>query len=225
MSLLTVNFNDSQFTKDMKNITDYMIGFLDGAKAGKPNLLKNLGIVIKEILENFIDSNAKVDPASLSHVYEWYQSGSSDARLFDIIYVPSTRGLSFGFTLRQSTSVKQGSNVPFYDKARIMEEGIPVTIRPVNRQALKFDVNGETIFSSKPITISDPGGASAQGGLQNVFTQFFTQYVSQSLMDVSGLRQHFESAMEFKENFSSSKSGGKSLGYQVGIKWISGGIK
>jgi hypothetical protein len=217
--------DDSQFTKDMKNITDYMIGFLDGAKSGKPLLLKNLGIIIKEILENFIDSNAKIDPASLSHVYEWYQSGSSDARLFDIIYTPSTRGLSFGFTLGQSTSVKQGSSVPFYDKARIMEEGIPVTIKPVNRQALKFDVDGESIFTSKPITINEPGGASAQGGLKNVFTQFFTQYVSQSLMDVSGLRQHFENAMEFKQNFSSSKSGGRSLGYQVGLRWISGGIK
>jgi hypothetical protein len=217
--------DDSKFTKDMKNITEYMIGFLDGAKAGKPNLLKNLGVVIKEILENFIDSNAKVDPESLSHVYEWYQSGSSDARLFDIIYVPSTRGLSFGFTLRQSTSIKDGSSVPFYDKARIMEEGIPVTIKPVNRQALKFDINGESIFSSKPITVNNPGGDLAQGGLKNTFTQFFTQYVSQSLMDVSGLRQHFESAMEFKQNFSSSKSGGKSLGYQVGLRWISGGIK
>jgi hypothetical protein len=217
--------DDSQFTKDMKNITDYMIGFLDGAKAGKPLLLKNLGVAIKEILENFIDSNARVDPGSLSHVYEWYQSGSSDARLFDIIYTPSTRGLSFGFTLRQSLSVKEGSSTPFYDKARIMEEGIPVTIKPVKAQALKFNVDGQPIFSSKPITINDPGGVSAQGGLKNVFTQFFTQYVSQSLMDVSGLRKHFESAIEFKESFSSAKSGGKSLGYQVGLKWISGGIK
>jgi len=225
MSYISVTMDDAQFTKDMKNITGYMAGFLDGAKAGKPNLLKNLGVVIKEILESFIDSNAQVDPESLSHVYEWYQSGSSDARLFDIIYIPSTRGLSFGFTFRQSTSIREGSNVPFYDKARIMEEGIPVTITPVKVQALKFEIDGDSVFSSKPITVSSPGGTSAQGGLKNVFTQFFTQYVSQSLMDVSGLRRHFENASEFNQSFSSSKSGGKSLGYQAGIRWISGGIK
>ena len=44
-------------------------------------------------------------------------------------------------------------------------------------------------------------------------------------MDVSGLRQHFQSAIEFKQNFASSKSGGRSLGYKVGLMWISGGIK
>ena len=36
----------------------------------------------------------------------------------------------------QSESTAPGSNEPFYDKARIMEEGIPVTIKEKEAQAL-----------------------------------------------------------------------------------------
>jgi len=61
MSLISVTMDDAQFTKDMKNITEYMVGFLDGAKAGKPNLLKNLGVVIKEILENLYYDILNID--------------------------------------------------------------------------------------------------------------------------------------------------------------------
>lgn len=218
-------FDDAQFTKEMKNITEYMFGFIDGVKAGKPELMKVLGVSVKEILEEFIDSSARVDPSSLQHVYEWYQTGSPDARLFDIIYTPSTRGLSFGFTLRQSTSIKDGSKVPFYDKARIMEYGVPVTIKPVNAQALAFDSNGKTVFTKNAVSVANPGGSDAEGGLREMFTQFFTQYISQALLDVTGLRKHFETVSEFHENFSYAKIGGRNLGFRVGIRWISGGIK
>jgi hypothetical protein len=225
MITIAPSFDDTQFTKDMKNITEYMYGFVDGTKAGKPELMKLLGVSVKEILENFIDSSARVDPESLSHVYEWYQNGSSDARLFDILYSPSGRGLSFGFTLRQSNSIKDGSKTPFYDKARIMEYGVPVTITPTKAQALSFDVDGKTVFTKKSVTVENPGGAAAEGGLKNAFTQFFTQYISQALLDVTGLKKHFEIASEFNDGFRSAKSGGRSLGTRMGIKWISGGIK
>jgi hypothetical protein len=225
MITIAPSFNDAQFTKDMKNITEYMYGFVDGTKAGKPQLMKLLGVSVKTILEEFIDSSARVDPESLSHVYEWYQNGSSDARLFDILYTPSGKGLSFGFTLRQSSSIKDGSKTPFYDKARIMEYGIPVTITPTKAQALSFDIDGKTVFTKKSVTVENPGGAAAEGGLKNAFTQFFTQYISQALLDVTGLRKHFEIASEFNDGFRSAKSGGRSLGTKMGIKWISGGIK
>jgi hypothetical protein len=225
MITIATTFDDAQFTKDMKNITEYMYGFVDGTKAGKPQLMNLLGVSVKTILEEFIDSSARVDPESLSHVYEWYQNGSSDARLFDILYTPSGRGLSFGFTLRQSSSIKDGSKTPFYDKARIMEYGVPVTITPTKAQALSFDIDGKTVFTKKSVTVENPGGAAAEGGLKNAFTQFFTQYISQALLDVTGLRKHFEIASEFNDGFRSAKSGGRSLGTKMGIKWISGGIK
>ena len=225
MITIAPSFDDKQFTKDMKSITEYMFGFLEGTKAGKPQLMKLLGVSVKEILEEFIDSSARVDPESLSHVYEWYQNGSSEGRLFDIVYTTSGRGLTFGFTLNQSSSIRDGSNTPFYDKARIMEYGVPVTIAPTKAQALSFDIDGKTVFTKKPVSVQNPGGAGAEGGLKNAFTQFFTQYISQALLDVTGLRKHFEVVSEFNDGFRSAKSAGRTLGTRMGIKWISGGIK
>jgi hypothetical protein len=212
--------DDAQFTKDMKNITGYMAGFLDGAKAGKPNLLKNLGVVIKEILESFIDSNAQVDPESLSHVYEWYQSGSSDARLFDIIYIPSTRGLSFGFTFRQSTSIREGSNVPFYDKARIMEEGIPVVITPRESDVLVFEKDGETVFTKNSVNVDNPGGDATTGAFEKVIDSFFTKYFTQAFLRSSGISSYLENPVLYKKNLSSGKKSGRSKGMDVGYRWI-----
>lgn len=223
--MISLKTDSVQFQKDMNNITDYMLGYLEGAKAGKPKLLQVVGVSVKEILEKFIDSSAKTNPEVLQHVYEWYQAGDPDARLFDIIYASSGEGLSFGFTLNESISVKEGSQTPFYDKARVMEYGIPVTINPVNAQVLKFEVDGENVFSRGPVTVNNPGGVSAEGGLREMFTQFFTQYISQSLLEMTGLRNHFIASNEFKRNFSAAKRGGRSLGFKTGVRWISGGIR
>jgi hypothetical protein len=127
---MKVIMNDAAFKKDMKNIMNYSIGFLEGVQAGKVKFLNNLGVMTKEILEQYIDSNARVNPEALHHIYEWSKVGSPDARLYNINYTISNLGLSFVSTFKQSTSIKDGSLVPFYNKAKIMEEGTPVTIRP-----------------------------------------------------------------------------------------------
>ena len=40
--MIKINFNDRLFYQDMKNITEYSIGFLDGINKGKSNFLNNL---------------------------------------------------------------------------------------------------------------------------------------------------------------------------------------
>ena len=120
--MMKVVMNDAIFKKEMKNIIDYSVGFLDGIKAGKTKFLNNIGIMTKELLEQYIDTNARVNPRALHHIYEWYKVGSPDARLYDINYTISNLGLSFVSTMKQSTSIKDGSSVPFYNKAKIMEQ-------------------------------------------------------------------------------------------------------
>ena len=121
---MRVSVNTKQFTKEMNNIVEYSLGYLDGVNAGKSVFFKNLGLNVKEVLEKYIDSNARVNPQALHHIYEWSKVGSPDARLYDINYTVSNLGLSFMTNFKQSSSIKNGSNVPFYDKARIMEQGI-----------------------------------------------------------------------------------------------------
>jgi hypothetical protein len=218
--MINVKFNSKQFAKDMKNIVEYSSGFIEGAHKGKRAMLENVGQEVLQGLKQFIDTNARVNPSALHHVYEWYQTGSPDARLFDINYVATQMGLSFNSTFRQSTSIKSGSKVPFYNKAQIMENGIPVTIRPVAAQALAFNDNGKMVFTKTPVTVTAPGGESASGSYGRVFDQFFSQYFSQSFLQSTGILNHLNNPEPFKSNLNRGKSGGRSAGISVGYNWI-----
>jgi hypothetical protein len=215
-----VNFNSLDFKKDMENIVNYSIGFLEGVQKGKNILLHNVGMHSVELMKEFIDSNARVNPQMLHHIYEWNMTGSPEARLYDINYTVSNLGLSLKSSFSQSTSIKNGSRVPFYDKARIMEEGIPVTIRPKNAQVLAFDVNGETVFTKNPVEVLNPGGSEVQGGFEKTFDLFFNKYFSQAFLKSSGIGRYLENPEVYKKNIQSGKRGGKSVGVLTGYRWI-----
>lgn len=218
--MISADFQDSNFFREMTNVIKYAEGYLEGVQAGKPALLSKMGRTIKELAKEFVDSMARIDPASLHHVYEWYQTGSPAARLFDIDYTVVNGGLSFDTTLSQSRSFANGSTVPFYNKAYIMENGIPVTIHPKQSGVLAFDDNGETVFTKSPIYVNAPGGKQVQGSLQDTLATFFNTYLTQAYLIESGFTRHINNPSEFKANLSRGKSGGKSVGKQIGYNWI-----
>jgi hypothetical protein len=214
-----MKFDSRSFQREMKNLIDYSVGFIDGVQIGKREFLNNLGPVVTEQASQFIDANARLDYDSLHHVYEWSQTGSSQSRLFDIKFTVSKLGLSFMSEFRQSVSVKNGSTVPFYDKAKIMEEGSPVTIRPRTADALRFEVGGEVVYTKKPVVVTNPGG-NTKGQFANVFDMFFGQYFSQAFLRSSGLAQYFENPQVYKKNLASGKKGGRSVGLATGSRWV-----
>lgn len=217
--MIAVRFDNRQFMKDMKNIIEYSTGFIDGIELGKKEFLNNLGFAVEDAAGSFIDTMAKLDPQRLHHVYEWYRTGSSDARLFDIKYTISNLGLSFTSAFRQSSTIKDGSRVPFYNKAEIMESGQSVTIAPRESTVLAFDINGETIFTKNPVTVDNPGG-NVQGQYANVFDMFFSKYFSQSFLKVSGLYDYFDNPRVFKDNLRRGKRSGRSQGLTTGYRWV-----
>jgi hypothetical protein len=217
--MIAVKLNDSDLMRDMNNIIQYSFGFLEGVHKGKRVFLDNLGKDITELVKEFIDSSARVNPSRLHHVYEWYQTGSPNARLFDINYTISNLGLSFKSTLSQSKSIKDGSRTPFYDKARIMEEGIPVTISPVRAEVLSFEVDGEQIFTKGPVVVENPGG-DTQGGFESAVDQFFGQYFTQAFLRKSGALSELENARIYKDNFNAGSRRGKGKGIETGYRWI-----
>ena len=223
---MKVLMNDRAFKKDMKNIMDYSIGFLEGIQVGKMKFLNNLGVMTSEILKEYIDSNARVNPKAMHHIYEWYKVGSPDARLFDIKYTVSNLGLSFTSTFKQSSSIKSGSSTPFYNKAKIMEEGTPVVIKPKRSEVLVFEDNGETVFTKNSITIGSPGGDATTGAFEKVVDVFFNRYFTQAFLKSSGIYEYFSNPVAYKQNLKSGKISGKSKGLQVGYRWIANaGIK
>lgn len=217
---MSLTFDTTKFAKEMRNIVDYSLGFLEGVERGKKVFLNNLGASTIELMKKFVDSNARVNPDALHHMYEWGQTGSPSARLFDISYSVTKAGLSIGSTFRQSTSVKPGSYSAFYDKARIMEYGVPVTISPSRSKVLVFEDQGETVFTQKDVTISEPGGRQVSGSFERTLDSFMDLYFTQAFLNASGILKYFSDTTLFKKSMSSGARLGRSKGIDVGYRWI-----
>lgn len=218
---MRVVFNDRMFKKDMKNLINYSMGYLDGIEKGKKEFLNNLGKVTIEALGQYIDVNARMNTQALHHVYEWYQTGSPQARLFDLNYTVSNLGLSVNSSFKQSNSISRESSEPFYNKARIMENGVPITINPKSGGALRFKQNGEEIFTKRPINIFNPGGPNVEGSYEKTFDEFMLRYFKQSFLKASGIYDYISKPTLYKKNLAKGvKGGGRSKGYSTGYKWI-----
>jgi hypothetical protein len=208
-----------QFQKEINNIMQYSTGFLEGIERGKSALYVALAPKIAEMASQFVDVNARMSPELLHHIYEWEKTGSPEARLFDIDYKITGVGITFTSSLKQSSSIKNGSNVPFYNKAKIMEEGVAVTIKPKRANVLRFEVDGQEVYTSQEVHVDNPGGQT-KGQFNNVVNNFFGVYFRQSFLNSSGLLQYFKSPQVYKKNLTAAKRGGKSLGIKTGYQWV-----
>jgi hypothetical protein len=216
---MRVTTTTKNFEKQMKNIIDYSAGFLDGAQKGKTQFLKLLGQATITSMAQYVDAQARSNPYALHHIYEWNKTGSPNARLFDLNYTVSNLGLSVNGTFKQSKTLKEGSTVPFYNKARIMEQGIPVTIVPKKR-VLAFTIDNEEVFTSNDVTVTSPGGTEVQGSFENVIDQFMLYYFKQSLLRASGVYDYIKKPTIFKRDMAQGARLGRSQGVNTGFKWI-----
>lgn len=207
------------FAKTMNNVIEYSNGFLDGVEKGKKIFLDRLGQSVIFAMEQYVDVEARSNPEALHHVYEWYQVGSPNARLFDLNYTVSRLGLSINSNFRQSQSLSEDGTVPFYNKASIMENGIPVLIKP-KRTALKFEGGNGEVFTKKPVTVRNPGGDEVQGSFEKTVDIFIVSYFKQSFIKASGLYDYINRPTLFKKNIKAGAKMGRSKGVQTGFKWI-----
>jgi hypothetical protein len=204
----------------MNNIVNYSLGFLEGVDRGKKIFFDNLGKGVILALSQYIDVQARSNPKALHHVYEWNQTGSPSARLFDLRYTVSNLGLSIDSTFRQSRSISENMTTPFYNKAKIMENGVPVTISPTKAQVLKFNGPNGEVFTRKPITIDNPGGDAVYKGFESTFDEFMSRYFKQSFLRASGLYDYIKKPKLYKKNFKAGSKMGRSKGIDTGFKWI-----
>ena len=217
---MRVTTNLKQFESQMNNIVKYSIGFLDGVEYCKTIFLKNLGLGTIQALAAYVDVSAKGNPRALHHVYEWYQTGSPSARLFDLDYTVSNLGLSINSTFKQSRTLREDSNEPFYNKASIMERGVPVTITPKKSSVLVFEEGGETIFTKNPITVRSPGGDEVRGSFEKTVDEFILRYFKQSFLRASGIYDYIKKPTLYKKNIKAGSKLGRSKGLDTGFKWI-----
>lgn len=217
---MRVSLESKGFEQQMQNIVQYSMGFLDGVKKGKKAFLDNLGQGTIQALALYVDSSARGNPTALHHVYEWYQTGSPNARLFDLDYTVSNNGLTFSSKFKQSRTLKEDSNEPFYNKAYIMENGIPVTITPKRSSVLVFEEGGNTVFVKGSVTVRNPGGNNVERGFERTIDEFMLTYFKQSFLRASGIYEYINKPVLYKKHLKSGSKNGRSKGIDVGYKWI-----
>jgi len=117
-------------------------------------------------------------------------------------------------------TMSENMTVPFYNKAKIMENGIPVTISPTRGQALKFNGPTGEVFTRKPIKVESPGGDEVFGSFESTVDIFISRYFKQSFIRASGLYDYIKKPKLYKTNFKAGSKMGKSKGVETGFKWI-----
>jgi hypothetical protein len=217
---MRVRTNTKQFAKTMNNIIDYSYGFLDGVQDGKKIFLEKMGRQVIAALGQYIDVNAKANPKALHHIYEWYRVGSPAARLFDIDFIVNKNGLALFSNFKQSRSMSADASRPFVNKAKIMEQGRTVVVKPKSGSVLAFESGGQTVFTRNPVTITNPGGNEVQGSFEQVFDEFMLRYFRQSFIRASGLYDYIKRPTAFKKNIRQGSKVGRAKGVSTGFSWI-----
>jgi hypothetical protein len=217
---MKVMTSTKNFESQLNNIVNYSFGFLDGVQKGKKVFLKNLGVGTIQAMAAYVDVSARGNPNALHHVYEWYQTGSPSARLFDLDYTVSNNGLTINSKFRQSRTLKEDSNEPFYNKASIMENKVAVTITPKKSSVLVFEEGGNTIFTKGSVTVRSPGGEYVAGSFERTIDEFMLRYFKQSFLRASGLYDYIKKPTLYKQNLKSGSKLGKQKGIETGFKWI-----
>ncbi|NDB81335.1 MAG: hypothetical protein EB127_01105 [Alphaproteobacteria bacterium] len=162
-------------------------------------------VIFKQLEQDFglyVDSQARVNPKSLHHVYEWNKIGNPGSRLFKL-NIASADGLSFKIN---STFLPSKSSVPnkfgrrrhvFINKASVMEAGMPLTIRPRSAERLVFETNTGVVYMPKgaSVTVTKPGGGASTGRFQIAYARFFTGNLVNLSIKKSGFQRLFNSSL------------------------------
>jgi hypothetical protein len=217
---MIITANTRSINTQLNNIVNYSFGFLNGIERGKKIFLNRLGMGVIDALGQYVDMQARSNPKALHHVYEWNQTGSPAARLFNLTHTVSNLGLSINSTFSQSRSVSENMNTPFYSKAKIMEEGIPVTISPKRSGALRFNGPSGEVFTRRPVIVESPGGTEVYGSFESTVDEFMDRYFKQSFLRASGLSEYIKNPVIYKKNFKAGSRMGKTKGVETGFKWI-----
>lgn len=218
MKLLRVRFDSREINRILNNTASYSYGFLDGIDIEQIVFNQELAKYTIAALNKYIDSNARMSPESLHHVYEWGRVGESSARLFELDSKVSKRVIHIYGNFLSSKTASDADSEPFVNKAEVMENGISVTIEPVNADVLVFESDGETVFTAESVYVAHPGGDAVAGSFGRVVDEFFGAYFTNSLL--RPFIASLSNPTQYARNFAAGTRGGAAVGVRAGRKYL-----
>jgi hypothetical protein len=218
MKLLRVKIDNKDLNKKMNNIVKYSGGFVDGIEINKIIFMNRLGEYVVDVLEKYIDAQARANPRALHHVYEWAATGSPGGRLFKLNSAASKTIISITGSFLPSSSISDTATEPFVDKANIMENGIGITIEPRSSSVLAFEADGEMVFTANSVYVANPGGDGVAGSFGRVVEDFFNVYFTRAILQP--FLQELSTAEEFVQYFAQGAQGGYPVGVKAGQQYL-----
>lgn len=221
--MIGVRLDGKDLMNILQNTVQYSDAFIKELKNQEPQLTAKVATTSVEAFYDYLDGLARSHPGMLHHVYEWGQIGDPFARLYELNLSLAKNSAKITATFLESDSPSSESGQIFYDKATIMEEGIPVVVNEKDAQALFFEIDGEEFFRRGPIYIANPGGSATRGSFLKAFNEFYMNYFSQVYLNAIKFYDHFNTPTEFVKNFRGaikSKSGASGIGRKAALSWI-----
>lgn len=216
--MYTARFDSKEVNRILDNAVSYSYGFLEGIEVDQILFNQTLAEYTVEGLKLYIDSQSRINPDSLHHVYEWNQVGIPEGRLFDFNATASKRIIKINGKFLQSSSVSEQANEPFYDKANVMENSIAITIEPKSSDYLVFEDNDTTVFTTKSVYIANPGGDEVAGSFGRVVDDFFDNYFTNAF--IRPLLQQLSRPTEFGKSFNAGAKKGRGPGVSAGRAYL-----
>lgn len=216
--MINVKIDAMQLNKTLNNVVDYSDGFLKGIDMKSIEFNNEVANFTHAALNKYIDSQARMNPLRLHHVYEWGKAGNQASRLFEFNTRVLGKTILFTGKFLPSKSVSNTSNEPFVNKANVMENDIQVIIEPKNSDVLVFENNGETVFTTNAIYIDHPGGDEVAGSFGETVSNFFDNYFTNGLL--KPLINKLSTASEFTASLSSGARSGRNVGIRAGKEYL-----
>lgn len=218
--MLHVRLDSKDINRILGNTVSFSYGFLQGTEIEQIFFNQQLGEYTVDALNKYIDSQARIDPKSLHHVYEWDQTGDESGRLFLLKSKASKRVIHFYGKFLPSKTISGPYSDPFVNKAEIMENGISITVAPRDSDFLAFEDEGQLVFTRSAVHIEHPGGDQVAGSFGKVVDEFFLTYYTNAF--IAPLIADLSRADEFTRAFpQGAQGGGRSAGIRAGKKYLS----
>lgn len=220
--MISTKINAKKAMKILDNLVAYSDGFIKESKAQESTVTMRLAKLSVNGFYEYLDQLAKVNPGMLHHVYEWGRSGDPSSRLYNLKVALSKNNAVITSEFLTSETVSSTSNEPFYEKAKIMEDGITVVVQEVEAQALFFEIDGIEYFRTGPIVIENPGGPDVRGSFLEQFEEFYNSYLEDVYLRSIRFYQYFMDTKPYEQNFNAAMKSGNAhgVGRRTALSWI-----